>query len=97
MSLYGLGDEWKKRLVWEKARLASPRDPAEWRVDDYNLLIRYSDYGNRSSLYGWEIDHQVPTTLGGPDNPANWRPLNCRKNASLGGLLGALLRPQSPL
>jgi len=35
-----------------------------WRRDAYGNALCYSDYGNRNSQYGWEIDHYpVPAAL----------------------------------
>jgi hypothetical protein len=71
-------------------RVAPGYDPAVWRYDDYGHLIRFADYGDRQSAYGWEIDHIHATMLGGSDSLDNLRPLHCRQNASLGGMLGGL-------
>lgn len=93
-ALLGLGDDAEKNAVWAKGRMLPgllAHDPDEWRQDEFGLTMRYSDYGNRSSEYGWEKDHIVPRALGGGDEIGNLRPLNYRANASLGGLLGRLL------
>lgn len=84
--------ELKKWMVWHKGREAYPRDPSEWRLDDFNRLIKFSEYGNRESPYGWEIDHKFPASLGGLDDLDNCRPLSCYHNARLGGLLSSLLK-----
>lgn len=76
-------------LIWTKGHIVPGLDPNEWRKDDFGNLIRYQDYGNRSSAYGWEIDHIVAAARGGHDGISNLRPLRCQTNASLGGLLGA--------
>lgn len=86
--------ELDRYIVWDKGRkvlFPAPLDPAVWRQDDFGQLIRWSDYGDRNSAYGWEIDHRVPTGLGGSDLLSNKRPLHCSVNAGLGGLLGAAL------
>ena len=80
-------DEAKKLAVWNKGRAILGYDTAVWRHDDAGKVIRYSDYGDRSSDYGWEIDHIHPTSLGGIDHITNLRPLHCAVNAGLGGLL----------
>lgn len=84
-------DEHKRLLVWQKATPIIGYDPAVWRRDQYGYTIRYADYGDRSSEFGWEIDHISPSFLGGGDELGNLRPLHWRKNASLGGLARALL------
>jgi len=90
--MFDLADELKKRMVWAKGTLVPGYDPNEWRSDAFGFLMRYSDYGDRQSSYGWEFDHEHPSRLGGLDHIDNLRPLHCRKNASLGGLLSGLLR-----
>ncbi|MET3892761.1 hypothetical protein ABIE41_003837 [Bosea sp. OAE506] len=81
-----------KRLnVFGKGRPDPNLDPAVWRRDDFGNLIRRSDYGDRSSPYGWEIDHIRPQALLGSDDLTNLRPLHCRANASLGGSLASAI------
>ncbi len=84
--------EQRKLAAWRKARVAVGHDPAHARQDEFGWWIVWSEYGNRNSAWGWEIDHGVPTVLGGTDSLANLRALHWRNNASLGGLLGAALR-----
>jgi hypothetical protein len=86
-------EEAMRRQVWAKGRIMTDRpdlDPTEWRRDDFNWTMRYSDYGNRNSDYGWEIDHIRPSALGGIDHISNLRPLHCKCNAGLGGILSGL-------
>lgn len=89
--LFGLATgELRKLDVWRKGHPIPGYDPAIWRRDDFGNAIRYADHGDRRSQYGWEIDHRFPSALGGVDHSSNLRPLHCRKNASLGGILGNL-------
>jgi hypothetical protein len=68
-------------------------DPVVWRRDALHRVIRYSDYGDRNSKFGWEIDHYpIPRALGGSEDISNLRPLHCTNNAGLGGILGGLLK-----
>ena len=67
-------------LVWSKGRIVLGADPMEWRLDDYGYWIQYSAYGDRSSVFGWEIDHIWPVALNGGDNIENLRPLNWLSN-----------------
>jgi hypothetical protein len=64
--------------VWEKGAVAGNNSPAEWRKDECGAWIGRRYYGNRSSQYGWEIDHITP---GGPDALSNLRPLQWQNNA----------------
>lgn len=85
-------EEAHKRAVWAKGTIIADIriSPDEWRYDDDGNIIRYSEYG-QFSTFGWEIDHQVPSALGGLNTYANLRPLHWRANRSRGGLIGALL------
>jgi hypothetical protein len=87
-----LFDLQKKLAVWQKAIPIWGRDPTVWRYDAHLKVIKWDDYGNRLSPFGWEIDHYpIPVALGGTDDISNLRPLHCTTNASLGGSLAAVL------
>ncbi|MCC6351989.1 MAG: HNH endonuclease [Fimbriimonadaceae bacterium] len=81
----------RRAVVWQKGAVIPGYDSAMWRHDAFGRVMRWSDYGNRNSEYGWEIDHIVSTAVGGGDHIGNLRPLNCILNASRGGTLAALL------
>lgn len=77
--------ERRQRIIWEKASPVPGLNSDHYRCDDFNLLIKYNEYGNRDSEYGWEFDHYpIPKGLGGPDFLSNLRPLHYRSNISLG-------------
>src|SRR3989442_13738871 len=84
--------EARKLAVWAKGHIIPGYDPATWRRDDFGHAIRFSDYGDRNSTYGWEIDHIVATALGGLDDLSNFRPFRTAVNAGLGGLFAGVLQ-----
>ena len=66
--------------VWKKGRRISGLQPTIWRNDDFDTRIKYDEYGNRDSKYGWEIDHIKPAKDGGNDELSNLRPLQWKNN-----------------
>jgi len=76
--------------LWEKATKFENYDSTKWRKDASGAWIAYSQYGNRQSTYGWEVDHIVPKSkledAGASqeeiDNPLNLRPYNWANNDS---------------
>ena len=82
------GNNGNSRAVWNKGQIIAGYNPLIWRRDYMGNAIRYSDYGDRLSVHGWEIDHITPVALGGSDDLANLRPLHWRANAQRGGWLG---------
>ena len=65
-----------KQRIWSKALEVPWSDPSLVRKDRHGYLMRYSDYGDRSSAFGWEIDPLIPVALGGPEDEWNLEPLN---------------------
>lgn len=82
----------KKVDAWCACRPIPNSDRSVWRWDCNGSVIRFADYGDRSSEYGWELDHVVPNALGGASHGGNLRALHWKSNASHGGLLGNLLK-----
>lgn len=70
------------KKVWEKAATVPENSPDEWRKDECGAWIGRDHYGNRSSQYGWEVDHITCVALGGSDALSNLRPLQWQNNAS---------------
>ena len=81
----------RRIAVWQKAQIVQGRSPDDWRSDDYGSLIHWDAYGDTRSAYGWQIDHILPSALGGSDDLRNLRALHHRRNASLGGLLSSMM------
>lgn len=78
----------EKQKVWKKGNPAinskTKQKLPQLRFDEYGALMKFEDYGNRDSEFGWEIDHIDED----PQNNAftNLRPLfwrnNCARNAN---------------
>ena len=54
----------------------------EFRRDSQGNMLRYGDYGNRRSPFGWEVEWIVPRAMGGRPEPGNLRALQWRANAA---------------
>ena len=70
----------EKFQVWQMANIIDNVDSDIWRQDYAGAWIRFSDYGNRNSQYGWEIDHLKPVSRGGTDDMDNLYPLHWQNN-----------------
>lgn len=68
--------------VWEKGTIVPDNDPGVWRKDACGAWIGRAYHGDRSSQYGWEIDHITPESEGGSDELSNLRPLQWENNTS---------------
>jgi hypothetical protein len=62
-----------------------------YKIDCDGRQILLEEYG-QYSMCGWQIDHTIPTALGGPDVPSNWRARHWKGNSEAGGRLSLLSR-----
>jgi hypothetical protein len=81
-----LTDEREK--VWAKAHPIAGRDPSVWRRDDDCRTMRFTDFGDRTSAFGWEIE--VSPLEDGQDEDAHLRAVHWESHAARNGgdLLG---------
>ncbi len=61
--------------VWEKARVMTDQDGAEWRKDECGAWLQREAYNQEHSEFGWMI---INTSIGGTDDFGNLRPLHYR-------------------
>src|SRR5689334_19203308 len=72
-----------KRTAWAKTSpVAGQLNSWEFRKDCLGNLIRFQDYGKRTSPFGWELDFIKPRHLGGDTNPENLQALHWKSNAA---------------
>ena len=71
-----------KRAAWARTSPVEGQMNAwEFRKDALGNLVRYNDFNNRHSPFGWELDYIVAHSLGGSSDPANLRVKNWRAGA----------------
>lgn len=75
-----------KRACWARTSpVAGQPNAWEFRKDCLGNLVRYSDFGNRQSPFGWEIDHIVPRSHGGSNDAYNLQALHWKALAARSG------------
>lgn len=70
--------------VWNKARIVEVYNADIIRKDTCGAWIVRNQYGIRDSIFGWEIDHVYPESLGGGDDMDNLRAMQWENNVSKG-------------
>ena len=72
-----------KRACWARTSPVSGQlNSWEFRKDCLGNLLRYADYGNRHSPFGWELEFIVPAKLGGSTDPSNLQALHWKATAA---------------
>jgi hypothetical protein len=70
--------------AWERATKVDNFDSNQFRKDSCGAWIIRSHYGQRDSVYGWEVDHVYPQSMGGGDDLENLRAMQWENNMSKG-------------
>ena len=73
-----------KEPVWRRGQVVNGLNPTIWRNDKCGNRIKFSEYGNINSEYGWEIDHVIPVAKKGSDILSNMQPLQWENNHKKG-------------
>ena len=76
--------ERQKEHCWEKAPKRNTLNEKEFRFGAAGALIKYKDYGDENSKFGWNIDHKIPTSAGGSDEDSNIRAMHRKNNIAKG-------------
>lgn len=70
--------------IWNHATQVEGFNPDIIRKDACGAWIMRNQYANRDSIFGWEIDHVYPISMGGADDFVNLRAMQWENNASKG-------------
>ncbi len=71
-----------KRAAWARTSPVSGQvNSWEIRKDCLGNLVRYNDFGNRHSPFGWELEYIVSRAAGGSTEPENLQALHWKAAA----------------
>ena len=74
-----------KRAAWGRTNPVSGQTTNwEFRKDCLGNLVRYADFGNRHSPFGWELEYIVPQRMGGSTSTDNLQALQWKAAAARG-------------
>jgi hypothetical protein len=72
-----------KRAAWARTSSVSGQlNSWEFRKDCLGNLVRYADFSNRHSPFGWELDYIVSRSLVGSTDPENLQALHWKAAAA---------------
>ena len=82
-----LGDS-SKLAAWEKASPVPGFDRSIFRKDRFGSWIKWHEHG-KCTVYGWEIDHVTPLSVGGISCDSNqvathWKNNRLKSNRFIG-------------
>lgn len=81
-----------KRAAWSRTSPVGNHAHAwEFRKDRLGNMVRWSDYGNRKSPFGWELDTIEPRIAGVAPDTDNLQALHWRATAARASNLPAAL------
>ena len=85
-----------KRAAWARTSPVGGQSNAwEFRKDCLGNLVRYADFSNRHSPFGWELDYIISRSLGGSTSPENLQARHWKANAARSESLPAGLRHET--
>lgn len=74
----------RQKKLWEMRAIIPGKNPDVWRMDVCGNPIKYCDYANRYSQYGWELDHMISRANGGSNDISNLHALQWYENVIKG-------------
>jgi hypothetical protein len=81
-----------KRAAWSRTSPVGGHSNAwEFRKDRLGNMVRWADYGNRKSPFGWELDYIEPRSVAVSPDPDNLQALHWRATAARSSNLPAAL------